>query len=313
MTATDRVRFLDDALLASADLRHEVAAQSRAREMHVRAVHGTWGIALGYAAGLAGRWIVVGPGIAYDCHGHELVSDRTVALAPPKDDGWFDLAVRRVGDDALHGAEALCGRGRVERPRFTWTPVDAFPAGMRLGEAVPVARVRAVAGVVAELSLASRRAARPLAGARVASGSAGLELTAQAALYSTHPVDTSAGGFGVTPAYFASLSVATPSEHGPLHQNWLIGPLLSISGPTRDGFTLTVRFGTWESDYFDEAVPPISVDWIGVEPIHGCWPPVAVTDALRAAGAPPALLGDGLRTFVAQPALGDVVKHWEEA
>jgi hypothetical protein len=236
-----------------------------------------------------------------------------VALAPPEDDGWYDLAVRRLGDDALHGAEALCGRGRRQRPRFTWTPVAGAGPGLRLGEAVPVARVRTAAGSVAELSLASRRAARPLAGARVAAGSAGIELTAQAALYSTHAVDTTAGGFGATPSYFASLSVAMESEQGPLHQNWLIGPLLSISDATPDGFTLTVRFGTWRSDYFDEAAPPIGVDWIGVEPIHGCWPPVAVTDALRAVGAPAALLGEGLRTFAAQPALGDLVKHWEEA
>jgi hypothetical protein len=317
MTATDRVRFVPGALLASADLRDEVAAQARAREMHVRAVHGTWGIALGYAAGIAGPWIIVGPGIAYDCHGHELVSDRTVALAPPEAPGgkerWYDLAVRRLGDDALHGAEALCGRGRRERPRFTWTPVDAPAPGLQVGEAVPVARVRAGAGAVAELSFASRRAARPAAASRVAAGSVALELRVQEALFSTHAIDTSAGGFAATPSYFASLSVAESSQAGPLHQNWLDGPMLSISDRSRDGFTLTVRFGTWDSDYFDESEPPVALDWIGVEPIHGCWPAVALTDALLGAGVPKALLGTVQGTFVAQPALGSVVKHWEEA
>jgi len=325
VNTSERIRFVAGARLASRDLRAEAAAQSRARQLHVRRVHDTWGIALGYAVGAVGRWLVVGPGIAYDCRGHELIRSRTVALVPPVPraggEAWFDLALRRLDDADLRGPETLCASGRAERAGMTWTfagpavagaPSPPVSSALRLGEAVPLARVRVGSGDIRELSLTERRAARSAAGARVASGTAELVLPADGSLHSTQTIDTSGAGFQAPPAYFASVSVAGASVHGALHQSGLLGPFLSVANAGATGFELTVRFATWESTWMDETEPAVGIDWIGVEPIHGCWPAVHVTQALLAAGAPVVALVGQIAQFTAQPVLGPVLKRLEE-
>jgi hypothetical protein len=316
MSATERIGFVPGALLAAEDLREEVAAQTDARRRHVRVVHGTWGIALGYTVGQAGDQLVVGPGIAYDCRGRELVSSRTVATAPPAVSGggeaWFDLALRWCDDDELGGARSPGAPEARERPRLLWSRAGAAVQGapqpppastLGLGEAVPVARVRSGAGGISELSLATRRAARPASGARVASGSTALDFGSERALWSTHGIDTSAGGFQEHPFYFASLAVPGASTQGPLHQGAMLGPLLSISDAGADAFTLTVRFAEGEDGWLDEPLPGIAVDWIGVEPIRGCWPAVEVIVALLDAGMPLWALSSALASFTGHPAM----------
>jgi hypothetical protein len=304
VTAAERIRFATGALLAAADLRDEHGARAAARASHVRGVHDTWGVALGYAVGAAGHWVVVGPGVAYDCHGAELVLARAVALQPPEpEDGaagaWFTLVTRRLGDDEVRGDDTLCARGGRERPRFAWVP-----RGRPLppGEAVPIAGVRVGSAGVDEVSLAERRAAHPAAGARLAAGSATVRVEPEEALYSTHAVDTSAARFREEPLYFAALAGE------PLEQASAAGPFLAIADPGPEGFLLRVRFAQHApSEPAGDRL--LAIRWVGVEPIRGCWPPVDVGAALAGAGAPLSRLA----TYTQQPALGQMVRTLEEA
>jgi hypothetical protein len=325
MSTLERVRFVRGGALAARDVQDEVRGETVARELHVRALHDTWGVALGYAVGLAGPWLVVGPGLAYDHCGRELLSSRTVALRAPRRPlealEWIDLAVRRRADDELDRDEPLCSGGPLEQPRFVWAVAGEVGAGeapapadgLRLGEAVPIARVRVSKGRIVDVSLAERRAARPSSGARVAGGSVAIELPADSTLASELEIDTSAANFQAVPFYFASWSIGGAAVTGPLRQGDLVGPFLSISNPRAAGFTLGWRFGTVESAKLEQADPGIRVDWIGVEPIRGCWPGIDPYRALAAEGLPLSLLAAELGSFAYQPALGPLVPLTQEA
>jgi hypothetical protein len=75
---------------------------------------------------------------------------------------------------------------------------------------------------------------------------------------------------------------------------------------------LDVRFATPETGPLPEAEPQLHVDWIGVEQIKGCWPPIRPSRALLDAGVPIAPLDSPLSLFTRQPALGPLVKTVEE-
>jgi hypothetical protein len=313
VSTTERIRFVQGAELTARDLHDEVAAESRTRAAHVREVHATWGVATGYSVGVVSRWVIVGPGVAYDCHGRELLSVRTVALQPPPDaGGWFDLSVRYREDAELDARETLCPDPRREQARFVWAPLaDAADSTPRLGESVPLARVRRHDGTV-EASLRGRRGARTVARTRLAAGSAIVDLPTNGPLRASFAIDTSSGRFHDTPEYFASLSTREPSDRGPLHESGLAGPFLSVSSPGASGFTLDVCYGTPETGPLPEAEPELHVDWIGVEQIRGCWPPVRPARALIDAGVPIAPLDSPLSLFTRQPALGPLVRTIEE-
>src|SRR3954465_11706168 len=78
-----RLRHVDGELLRRRDLADEAAAETDRRGLHVRAVHDTWGVALGYEVGLASDVMTVGPGVAYDCAGQEIVAVQGTKLPPP--------------------------------------------------------------------------------------------------------------------------------------------------------------------------------------------------------------------------------------
>ena len=326
MSTAERIRFVSGAELTAADLSAEQRSEAYARELHVRAVHGTWGIALGYVAGAFGDYLVVGPGIAYDCRGRELVSSRTVSLETPRLPGdmaeaWFDLGIRLADDDEVRGGGEVCHTRPLERPHFIWVLAgeatsDHPPApstALRTGETVPIARARVDASGIVELSLAGRRAARPAAGARVAAGSVSVDI-ADGAVRSDHPIDTTAGGFHDPPFYFASLSTgSSASTEGPLHGDYLLGPFLSISDATSSGFTLTICTGEPEPSSLAHFAVTVTVDWIGVEPIRGCWPAVRPLAALVTAGEPLGSWIPELTAFVYQPPLGPFDPSFQEA
>jgi hypothetical protein len=335
---TQRIRYYGDQLLKADDLQDDVAYEARMRELHVRTVHNTWGVALGFEIDVSedGDAVLIGPGIAYNCSGRELISVRTLGIglpAPPTgsqaDAWWFDLVINyRETADLLAGRSAherCLGTGispTEEQPTWCWyfagdvtaEPPPALAEDIRLGDQVPLARFKIAAPLdggrmklAGKPDLSIRRNAQGLVRPHIAGGH--FEGTFQyepqqraASLW----VDTKAGGFSQAPRYFASLAshplLAETDADAPDPEylavlRLLLGPFLAIRAPSRDGFTLDVRFAlspfremlaTTElanMAMVEESTAAISkvlasrvdlhasVYWLGIESVGGCPPP----------------------------------------
>lgn len=324
-SGAQRVRYYDGQLLAAHDLRDDMDYDARLRGLHVRALHGVWGIALGYEVILApdGKTLQVTQGMAYDCAGHELVMSATLLVDPPDPPRgstapawWFDLLVR-YPERAAFGSQGdggdSCPTGEIdllqERPVWRWscagdapTPfveVHGFAEDVRLGEEIPLARVRVTAeGKVTDLDRTVRRVARGLvrphiAGGQVRQGSIPIQ---GSPWHWTAWIDTSAGGFNTSqPFYFATLVdhpwlsptsgfAAITNELSLERKRQLQGPFIAIKASSRTGFTFDVSMATANIDHF-ESMPvvmhrsvgltlPVAVNWLGIEPSGGCQPPM---------------------------------------
>lgn len=320
-----RVRYYDGQLLAACDLRDGVDYEGRLRGLHVRALHGVWGIAMGYEVTPArdGKSISVSQGMAYDCSGREIIMSATLPLdvpQPPRGSNaqawWFDLLIR-YDDREASANGSFSGRPCSEiglgspRERLAWrwsyagdapTPFvkpAGFADGVRLGEEIPLARVRVTSQkVFSDLDLAVRRVARSLArphisGGQVRQGSVAIQ---GSPWHWTAWINTLSGGFNTgRPMYFVNLTdhpwlsqssgFANFTNELPLKfKRQLLGPFITISAPSRVGFTLDVRMATANIDVFDSMPAaahravglnlPVAVNWLGIEPVSGCQPPL---------------------------------------
>jgi hypothetical protein len=232
---TSRVRYYDGQLLAAHDLRDDVDYEARMRGLHVRALHGVWGIALGYEIITAPnkKSITVTQGMAYDCSGREIVMSATLPLDVPQaprgstaQAWWFDLLIRYddreafgsgyvqrrpcPGTDSNFPRERLAWRWSYagDAPTLFVKPLD-FADDVRLGEEIPLVRVRVTnQGEFAELDLTVRRVARGLvrphiSGGRVRQGSIAIQGSPR---HWTAWIETASGGFNTgSPFYFVSL------------------------------------------------------------------------------------------------------------
>ena len=72
-----------------------MAAEAARRALHVRAVHGTWGVALGFALEptYSDHAVAVGPGFGYDCRGQAVASAERVIVPVPSTDDPADLVI----------------------------------------------------------------------------------------------------------------------------------------------------------------------------------------------------------------------------
>jgi hypothetical protein len=261
------------------------------RGLHVRALHNTWGVALGFEVSLSPNRdaVQVGPGIAYDYTGREIVLSRTLVvelpLAPTGSTAaawWFDLIIRYNTMEGFVSQRQSAGGcledGRhvlEERPAWRWsfageaanpsTVPGELGRDVRLGEDVPLARFRIMAtGQISEPDLSVRRNAQPMvrphiASALVPQGS----LPIEGSLWSWSAyIDTSSGGFTTaTPSYFVRLAdhpLLSPTsgfvQRIPgLPQQRLqqaSGPFIALRAPTRSGFTVEVRSAMSNVDGF---------------------------------------------------------------
>jgi hypothetical protein len=282
-----RIRFTPGALLEAADLRDDAATRARLRSEHIRFVHETWGVALGYSVGIVGRTVVVGPGVAYDCRGRAIVLSATRLLRVPRESletHLVDLAITWAADVG-GGEAALCAPPNRERPAFVWGAVaseDAPPAlSLRIGESVPLARFHIETPPSADLRI--RRAAHTDARPHIASGAVELHVEGFTDLLETVvPVDTTAARFRTTPVYHATITGDAASLHG---------PMVSIGNADRNGFEATVRHGADAGlSYVADEAPHLVLEWLGVEIPTGSWPAADPVSVARAAGANQATL-----------------------
>jgi hypothetical protein len=236
----ERIVFAVGDRLLARDLAAAEAREAAFHALHVRALHRTWGVALGYAvaASADGRAVLIGPGLAYDPCGTPLVLARPERVPLPA--GVTD------GDRRLAAAARPGGGG----PRWCWLE----PQG-RASAAVPVAEVTVGGGQLAAAPVAG---ARPVAASPVRIGGGRLTLARTSSAFATVAVDTAHAGFAGTPYYFAQ--VAGPQAGIGLEPGAL-EPVLGIRDERPRGFTLDVRrLGPRMT-----AGAPVPVAWIGVE------------------------------------------------
>jgi hypothetical protein len=278
-----RIRYRDGQELDGRDLRDDGDYESRMRGLHTRALHDTWGIALGLGVSLSGdrQHVLVAPGLAYDIRGNELLLADALDLPVPAGVGSRPLVLAiRAGtgsEDWVRLARGAClpggSRTEVVQPVFLWQT----PARLHLGEDVPLATLGGTEGSVM-LQTVVRRNARPLlrpymgwGTQAVTMGSAGSPLQLGEL---TVDVDTSDAGFTDVPFYFAVLSTA-----GPL-------PVLdSIEDATSTGFTYRLLPAPEIVPAMQRTVPAAAtVFWLGVEPVTGCEPVLDLTRIFTLAG-----------------------------
>ncbi|MFN0147231.1 MAG: hypothetical protein ACKVT1_12035 [Dehalococcoidia bacterium] len=308
---TGRIRHFEGQALVAPDLQDEADYETRLRGLHVRAMHNTWGVAIGFEVSrLSERLIHVGPGIAYDTSGGEIVSSLGPDIGPPVLPAgtgaaawWFDLVVGPAETSNGPALASGCG-GSTGTAAWRWCyagpvrPGEPSPANVspeaRLGGEVPLVRciVTDKRTFAEALDFSVRRKAQGLVRPHIAGGRVSVPLTVnqeQVALSAT--VATGYAGFNGTPFYFARVSIpAFLREAGGANSAaGFVGPFVTVRDPARTSFTLDVRFGAAQT-----GPGPIlliarsaatralqaTVDWTGIEPNGGCPPELAFFSGL---------------------------------
>jgi hypothetical protein len=235
--STQRIRYYDDQLLTARDLQDEASYQTRLRELHVRALHNTWGVALGFEVVLSPQQasVQMGPGLAYDCRGREIVSARPllIKLPNPPDEAleleqrWvFDLVIRYADSTTLVGdcprtGTCFSSDPAEERPLWRWvyagvTQPDQPPLPIadqvRLGEEIPIVRLQIGETHQPEFDTSQRRNTQGLTRPYLASGQVrqdSLEISGSPLAWSVF-INTASSGFSSAGGasgvfYFANL------------------------------------------------------------------------------------------------------------
>jgi hypothetical protein len=214
-------------LLRARDLSAEVENEAARRTAHLRAVHDTWGVVLGFSLRGTSRAVEVGPGFGYDRCGRELVSAAAVLVPKPATDGRYDLALG-LG----------CGL------EYRWRE-----PGRACDDELVLARFAVESGALSDPDLSVRRVCRRRR-FRLAADSK--QTTVQAMI----EVSTTAAGFRSEPLYFATLELTEPPKA-------MLGPLLDIRDSSKSGFKLLL----YPADDSWAEGADATVHWLGVEPL----------------------------------------------
>lgn len=272
---TQRIRYFDGQLLTARDLQDDVAYEARMRGLHVRALHNTWGVALGFEVTVQNSNVVkVSPGIAYDCRGREIFSARDLLVGPPprppgsQVNAWlFDLVLRYdEGSERGRTDSVICLDGvspGEERPLWRWrfagdavgvTPTSTTPLEpLRLGEEIPLARfvIQSDEPRIGPPDFTERRNAQGLVRPHIAGDQVQQQLLPHPdgnEFSFTLTVNTSAGGFSQKPFYFARITIPflldLAQQGGQTAEllRHLLGPFVTIRTASRQSFIMDVRF-----------------------------------------------------------------------
>jgi hypothetical protein len=325
----DRITYRDGQLLTALDLRDEQRRHDRLRRLHVRYLHDTWGIALGFEVRKAedNRAVVVGPGYTVDGTGRDILLAESIHVSVPT---LLDLTpvvlIMRYQEDAAFrdrpelAALCLCGGldPRHERPLFAWR----LPDDVRFGPEVPLVQVVVEAGVIqGELDGRVRRYTQPLVRPYIGWGETEPSRTGWHQRDDDGDilevcVDTSEVGFTRVPYYFATLQGDFSNRSGdqdPLMQpdvwpmgtpqpTFLVGDhLFFITDAGREHFT-SIRIAG-RGGLFKRAITASeaesrqwTVAWVGLEPVSGCEPALDFTRLFTLSGFPVRMLASFVGT-----------------
>lgn len=290
----ERVRHHYGQLLSARDLRDDFQRETQLRWWHTVGLHNTWGIAMGLDVEVAGRGVMVAPGLAYDRLGRELILAEETAINMPEE-GWRDprptewvlVAGYDLGTDSIRRREFVFGCpgddkiSNRDQLVFAWR----HPDQVRLGFQVPLAKIL-LSSVSMGIDLRVRRYAQSLRRPCIAVGR-----TPQGSVWQPFQhfgdnaplvgwwidVDTSSAGFGDTPHYFAWLA-SSPLEEGSDLASRLLGPFSIILARAADRFIFAVMFATSDGANdlqdleraFGESGAAPAVDWMAIERVLPC-------------------------------------------
>jgi len=312
---TDRITYRDGQRLWASDLRDTERRDESMRWLHVRYLHRTWGVALGYEIQLTNSRtaIVLGPGYAIDQSGRDLLLAKGLLIPTPQTAGaaLYVLTIRYGGHSG--GAQRCgCGTGcgcaghpgsTEVRPQISWN----LPADLQLGDDVPLVSANMVSGIVqGDLDFRVRRNARRLVRPHIGwnstdPGQTGWERpnSQSGPSFVQAVVDTSEAGFTRTPFYFAALkgdfSGMTDPNSGaepwptPLRPEFFLCSCGFIARATPTSFTYEVLLGRGfpvGEPFAPEQLESRqwTIDWIGLEPVTGCAPRLDLTSVFDFAG-----------------------------
>jgi hypothetical protein len=295
----ERPLFFDGERLAAADLKAAQEYHQQMRWLHNRSLH-SWGIVLGLevSATRGDRELKVQSGFALDCLGRELILGEPAVMPVPPAVGAngqpeaFSLTISYQEDDRLDPSETetgVCGTGGATRlPEVARLRIqslrDTDPSiAYRSGLDVVLASIRVQNCKLAEPpSAAERRDAQPADRPYVATGLAAPPACRWNALQVAGDtvglqmaVDTSAAGFGSTPAYTAQVIGERRLADG----GGVVDGLADVAGATPTGFTLrflmprSLQAGGTALNPASVFVDPVaaieglgwSVAWVGIE------------------------------------------------
>lgn len=306
---TQRLRYFEGQPLAAADMQDDADFEQRLRGLHVRGMHNTWGVALGFEVSrTSDQAIHVGPGIAYDSAGGEIVSAQDPDIGPPVSPlgtkataWWFDLVVSHVDrpsrldngpgceDVASTASWRWCYAG--EAPEGAPSPASVAP-DVRLGEEIPLVRCRVTDQRTFDdlLDFSVRRKAQGLVRPHIYGRRETVSLSINVArLVFSATIQTAPGGFNGTPFYFARVVIPSLLDAANVPSELrFVGPFVSIRDPSRTSFAVDLRIGVSRAGpviFFggSTGLSAMSaaenrgldaiVDWVGIEPNGGCPPP----------------------------------------
>lgn len=274
-----RVAWFEGSRLSHRDLAAAVEHEARMLELHVRAVHDTWGIAFGLDTTIAPDKlsVTVQPGLAYGCGGESIlvIVPATIGVPPASEAASvFDLLL--LPALMLSGCEqpALdCNHERVPvRTRLEWRAGDAKGCACN-DDALVIGRFTRVGGKLGASTDFVRKRVRGLVRPRVASG-----VTRPGSLTWNNgtgdliaQVDTSAGAFTNTPVYFVTLAAPTTLA------NSTFLPFIAVGQGTPTRFTVHLSIAAKPPAFapifamMDE-INALTFAWTGIESIVGCSP-----------------------------------------
>jgi len=278
-----KLRHYQGERLRASDLREDDNELTTFRQLHIRALHDAWGIALGLEVYLVtGAQFAVSSGLAYDRLGREIVlqtAQSAPALTADAGDGSYYLVIRTSDD---------------RQPLLHWRTV----ADTQLGVDVPLLAAQITSGALDTVDFAVRRYTRPLSRPHIAHGLTALEQRwrvwrkagGERQVGFGMRVDTSAAGFVTTPFYVASIhqsgnALLVGKPNATQVQMYIFKSIANVS-PT--GFTLRVVIAGPPPTAQAAGAPPPSVHdifqrfsagnlpfrvaWIGLEPLEACAP-----------------------------------------
>ncbi len=224
----DRVTWRDGQPLTSRDMRDDKRTDDRLRWLHVRYLHGVWGIVSGLdVSELNVGSAIVQPGYAIDLHGRDLLSpEATVVPYPPLAGPVLMVLVMRYRPDCEYRSQpdlrGLCPGASIpprdEHTDFTWKAVN----DVELGCDVPLVGAMIVnARRQGAFRPGVRHYARGESHPRMFSGTTQVgntgwteqELKSAKFKFLQAVVDTAEAGFAFTPYYFAQLGKGDGSSY----------------------------------------------------------------------------------------------------